>query len=558
MTSNRSYNLTARALLLSCLTALAAVPEVNAADILVGPARNIKTLAAGVATARSGDRILLDAGTYTDDVANVAVPVTIEGQGAGAVLRVTQPIANRKGILVVDATTTVRNVTFQGAYVTDNDGGNGAGIRMQRGDLIVDNCTFIENQNGMLVNPISGATITVQNSRFVGNGSGSGYTHAIYVNEVAQFTVKNGTFDGTVVGHSIKSRALKTTIANTVIDDGVAGTSSYGIDLPNGGVAVLDGVQITQGPNTQNPAMVAYGAEGNLKPANSLTIANSTFINKLISPSAVAINNFTTTVLAVLIEDTFQGNAVTLKGPGGGSTAAQGPVVRQASVFSTAQATSQSHLRFYNSGSTTGTVKVTLFDGATGSSLAVWQSGDIAPNAAPQISIATIEAAARQPFARPAYYAVGIQPNFSGSFQHVLYRPADGTLTNLTACDTGIGSSGAKLANAHSSLLSSDWPSSIVVYNTGLAVSAVTLGIFDARDGTRLGTYTSPVLQPGGQASLSVDSIEAGANIKPTTGMSHYTMRVEGAFTGVLQQLVSNERVGVVTDMTAVCALGGS
>lgn len=40
--------------------------------------------------------------------------------------------------------------------------------------------------------------------------------------------------------------------------------------------------------------------------------------------------------------------------------------------------------------------------------------------------------------------------------------------------------------------------------------------------------------------------------------MLHYTMRVEGAFTGVLQQLVNNQRVGVVTDMTAVCALGAS
>ena len=169
----------------------------NAADVLVGPTRSVKTLAAGVAAARAGDRVLLDAGIYADNIATVSLPITIEGQGSGAILQITQPIANRKGILVIDATTTLRNITFQGAYVTDSDGGNGAGIRMQRGDLLVDDCTFIGNQNGMLVNPNSTGTITVQNSHFVGNGAGDGYTHAIYVNEVAQLTVKNSTFDGT-------------------------------------------------------------------------------------------------------------------------------------------------------------------------------------------------------------------------------------------------------------------------------------------------------------------------------------------------------------------------
>src|SRR5690349_10950922 len=124
-----------------------------AADIYAGPTRTYKTLASAVSAAQSGDRILLDAGTYTDDTAVTNVPLTIEGLGAGAVLHITQPIGNRKGIIVTTASLTVRNLTFDGAQVTANDGNNGAGIRHQAGNLVVDGCTFTNNQDGILVNP---------------------------------------------------------------------------------------------------------------------------------------------------------------------------------------------------------------------------------------------------------------------------------------------------------------------------------------------------------------------------------------------------------------------
>ncbi|MHB1207757.1 MAG: hypothetical protein ACYCZX_19495, partial [Rhodospirillaceae bacterium] len=96
--------------------------QARAADINVGPARTYKTLAAGVSAAKAGDRILLDAGTYTDNTATTSVPLTIEGLGAGAVLRATALLPNHKGILVTGASTTVRNITFDGARVSEDDG----------------------------------------------------------------------------------------------------------------------------------------------------------------------------------------------------------------------------------------------------------------------------------------------------------------------------------------------------------------------------------------------------------------------------------------------------
>lgn len=552
--SQPSCNFTVKCGLALLLALPLLTARVHAADINVGPTRSVTTLAGGVAIAQPGDRVLLDAGTYVDDTAVVRVPITIEGAGNGAILQITQTLANRKGILIGDATLTVRNITFQGAFISQADGNNGAGIRMETGDLTIDTCTFLNNQNGVLVNPNNAATVTVSNSHFIGNGAGDGYSHAIYVNEVAQFTVTGSTFTGTKVGHSIKSRALATTVRSTVIDDGVTGSSSYAIDLPNGGAALIDNVQITQGVNTQNPTMIAYGEEGNLKVTNSMTISNSTFVNQLQSPSAVAVYNWASGVSATLTNDTFQGLATTLRGLGTNSAATSTTVTHQNSVFSTAQDTSQSYLRFYNSGTASGTVTITLYDGISGKNLMQWQSPQIPPNAAPQLPISAIETAATQPFAKPAFYALAIVPTFTGSFQHVLFRPSDGMLANLTVCDTGISDNGAKLANVHSSRIA-DWPSSISIYNTGPSANAVTLGIYDARDGTSLGSYVTAPVAAGGQSVISMASIEAATRIAPPPGLDHYTIRVQSPFTGVLQHVVRNQRSGAVVDMTPICPL---
>src|SRR5262249_21225720 len=59
-------------------------------------------------------------------------------------------------------------------------------------------------------------------------------------------------------------------------------------------------------------------------------------------------------------------------------------------VFSSANQQSggpESQLRFYNIGSTAGTVSVTLSDSATGKTVANWTSPSIAPGAAPQFAI---------------------------------------------------------------------------------------------------------------------------------------------------------------------------
>ncbi len=44
----------------------------------------------------------------------------------------------------------IKNIEFENAMVTNDDGANGAGIRMQGTNLTLLNCYFHDNQEGLL------------------------------------------------------------------------------------------------------------------------------------------------------------------------------------------------------------------------------------------------------------------------------------------------------------------------------------------------------------------------------------------------------------------------
>ncbi len=526
--------------------------QASAAEIRVGALRGTKTLAAAVNAAKAGDRIIVDPGIYLNDTATVNASVTIEAAGAGVILRATTPLANRKGFLITNTDVTVRGLTFDGAEISKSDGNNAAGIRHQAGQLTVEDCTFNDNQNGILTNSSDTATLTIRRSVFSGNGAGDGYTHGVYANVIARLIISDSTFAGTRAGHDIKSRAKKTEITDTILDDGVNGTPSYAVDLPNGGEAVLDGLVITQGSKTSNTTMVAFGAEGSLHAPSRLTVKNSTLVNT--AANSTGIYNFTSTA-AELINNTFQNVGQVLRGPGEVSkTEAPAAVINAGAVFA-AGTDSLSFLRFFNGGSEAARVTVKLFDGGTGKQVAAWTSPAIAPGAAPQFSIGTIEEAAGAGLARPASYTLSIETDMEGTFQHALFRSLDGTLTNLSTCDSAPPASRRTLANVHSSLLDSNYPSTVVLVNSGNAAAPASLRLLDARDGRSLGGFTTSVLPAHGQIALPIAAVEAAIGLHPDAAMFHYDLRLEGTFTGILQHLVNNRRSGVISDMSAVCAL---
>jgi hypothetical protein len=244
----------------------------------VGPGRQFRLPSEVAALARDGDVIEIDAGAYRGDVAIWRQDrLTLRGVGAGrAHLAADGQAADDKTIWVIkNRQTTMEHIEFSGAAVSD---GNGAGIRAEGAGLVVRNCYFHDNQDGIL----GGAgDVVIERSEFAANGSGDGYTHNIYIGDrVRRFTMRYSYSHGAKVGHNLKSRARENFIQYNRIMDEAEGTSSYAIDFPNGGMVYLLGNLIHKGPRAENRVVVRYGAEGFNGKDNELYLVNNTLVNE--------------------------------------------------------------------------------------------------------------------------------------------------------------------------------------------------------------------------------------------------------------------------------------
>jgi hypothetical protein len=133
--------------------------------IIVGPDESVTRIADAARLARDGDTVLIKPGTYRGDVAVwPQKSLEIRGLGTRPVLQADGRDAEGKGIWVfVNGHFKVDNIAFRGARVAD---GNGAGIRMEQGSLEVRNCSFEDNQNGILTANFDDTELRVINSTF--------------------------------------------------------------------------------------------------------------------------------------------------------------------------------------------------------------------------------------------------------------------------------------------------------------------------------------------------------------------------------------------------------
>ncbi|MGI4943103.1 MAG: beta strand repeat-containing protein [Janthinobacterium lividum] len=252
--------------------------------LTVGADKQFQTVAAALGASRDGDAILVDAGTYTNDFASVTTKVSLYAVGGRVTMLATVPPPNQKGILVEETDLHIEGFTFQGTHIPDDWGHNGAGIRVDNGNLSLVNCAFIGNQDGILTNGGQSISVSIDHSLFDGNGgndgNGAGNIHAIYVGDVASFTMTNSIAENTLVGHEVKSRAQVNTIVNNTIISGVGtGTGSYAIDLPNGGTSVIRNNTIIKGPNAENQNIIHFGGEGIPYAGSSLLVESNLFSN---------------------------------------------------------------------------------------------------------------------------------------------------------------------------------------------------------------------------------------------------------------------------------------
>jgi hypothetical protein len=278
--------------------------------IRVGPGRPF-THPSQVTGLASGDVVEIDAGVYNGPATTWSTSnLTLRGVGGRAHMVAPATISNGKGIWVMAGTNqAVENMEFSGAAVPDL---NGSGVRGDGTDLAICGSYLHDNQEGFLG---GGGRLLIEYSEFAFNGNcddPSGCAHNMYVDNIARFTLRHSYSHHARIGHTVKSRAQENYILYNRIMDEATGTSSYTIDLPNGGLTYIIGNLLQQGPNTDNPTIVTYGEEGLTNTNHNFFMVNNTVVNdRTAGGTFVELSGGTT---ATLQNNLFVGNGTVVSG----------------------------------------------------------------------------------------------------------------------------------------------------------------------------------------------------------------------------------------------------
>jgi hypothetical protein len=271
-------------LLLPFLMALLLVPlQASAADLTLGPGG--PTLAEVLASAKDGDVVNVLPGEYRGQTAVITHRrLTLRGVGKRPVFVGDGSTVEGKAVWIVrGGDIRIENVEFRGARSED---GNAAALRVESGRVTVSGSVFMENQNAIVTANAEDIELSVESSEFSQVPRESGLLHhLLHAGRIGRLSIVGSRFHRGFEGHLIKSRARESLIAYNLIVDGPEGRASYEIDLPNGGKATLVGNVISQSADTQNPVVVAFGAEGRAWPESALYMSHNTLVNNRVLPA---------------------------------------------------------------------------------------------------------------------------------------------------------------------------------------------------------------------------------------------------------------------------------
>lgn len=229
----------------------------------------------------------------------------------------------------------------------------------------------------------------------------------------------------------------------------------------------------------------------------------------------------------------------------------------QGAVFSSSQ--HKSYIRLYGSQSG-GIVNVNLIDPRSGKVLNTTQVS-VGNGTEVQIGVDSLVPTIAPDNGLPSSYTVSVQAtnNFNGYYQHVVWDPTAGALSNLTACDSPLNNT-SQLGFVDSTLFA-DYPSVIVVTNTSNKdIASAALDILAGDSGfssPQLGTYQSDTIPANSSLVLNIAEMQSRAGVQSSGSVgAQFIIKPQATFTGRIQHLISNNKAGgILTDMTTVCPL---
>jgi hypothetical protein len=220
--------------------------------------------------------ILIAPGTYRQCAVQTEGAVAYRAWQPGTVIFDTATCEGKAALVLRGRAASVDGIVFQNMRVAD---ANGAGIRLERGDLHVANSLFRNSEQGILTAADPTAEIRIDRSTFQHLGRcdrGLACAHSIYVGAYGKLTVTRSRFELGDGGHYVKSRAAMVDVRDNSFDDTGGRETNYMIDLPAGASGAISDNQMVQGKSKDNySAFIAIAAEGKEHSSNGLAIIDN-------------------------------------------------------------------------------------------------------------------------------------------------------------------------------------------------------------------------------------------------------------------------------------------
>ncbi|UZK67554.1 right-handed parallel beta-helix repeat-containing protein [Sphingomonas sp. M1-B02] len=292
-------------ILLLALAAPAAAQQQRAPFVIAETGQGFATIDEAVTAVRDDTAtILIAPGTYRQCTVQAGGKITFKAVQPGTAIFESETCEDKAAFVLRGRGSTVDGIVFRGYSVND---GNGAGIRIEMGDLTVTNTMFLDSQEGILGggHP-STRNITIDRSTFSGLGQceTENCSHSIYLGFNGRVTITRSRFDRGTGGHYVKLRVPDVQIADNSFDDSGGKGTNYMIDLSEGASGLITRNVFVQGRNKENnsglivvaPEGKTYSSAGLRVEGNSATMApgatgNPAFVADLSGQQFAVSNN---------------------------------------------------------------------------------------------------------------------------------------------------------------------------------------------------------------------------------------------------------------------------
>jgi hypothetical protein len=257
--------------------ATSAIAQSGGAFQVAESGRSYSRLADAVAAIGDGQgTVLIAPGTYSECAIQQAGHISFRAETPGQVIFDGGICEDKAALVLRGRSAAIDGIIFQRMAVKDK---NGAGIRLEKGNLTVTRSIFRNSEQGILTAADPSGQIIIDQSTFSGLGrcdGGYSCAHSIYIGDYGSLTVTRSRFERGNGGHYVKSRAGRAIIQNNAFDDTRGKATNYMIDLPAGASGIIDKNVFVQGADKENySAFIAVAAEGKVHNSAGLAISGN-------------------------------------------------------------------------------------------------------------------------------------------------------------------------------------------------------------------------------------------------------------------------------------------